>query len=307
MGVPGGGPDLREVERLLSLAVTLMRPHANGASPAPGDGRAPEDAPAGPCRPEGAGERAEVEIRCFGGFRIVVRGVAVDCGRVRPKARSLLRLLALRAGVPVHRDILLDTLWPDLPYESGVRNLQVTVSRLRTLLEPGERRGPAPLLARDEQCYGLGLGRDLTSDVREFDRRSAACLRPAGDTRTEWRGEALRAALDWYGGELLPEEGAGEWVVEERRRLRVRAARLSAALAVWELRQGRAHAAALAAERSLALDPYLDEAWHTLVAAWDAAGAPAAAENSRRAYARTLDALGVSRPVPHGRPLPHTG
>jgi len=250
----------------------------------------PRPGPGGALRPD----PAAVEIRCLGGFRIAVRGVAVDCGAVRPKARSLLRLLALRAGTPVHRDALLDALWPDLPHESGVRNLQVTVSRLRALLEPGTGRGSATLLVRDEHSYGLALGRRLTSDVREFDRWSAACLRPAHRWGTERRAAGLRAALHWYGGDLLPEEGSAEWVAEERRRLRGQAARLCAALAGCELELGRADASAAVAEHALALDPYLDGAWRTLIAARERVGDPAAAENSRRAYARTLRALGVA-------------
>ncbi|WP_049575504.1 AfsR/SARP family transcriptional regulator [Streptomyces sp. SBT349] len=292
MGVPAER-DLQKVERLLSQAVTLLQPHLAGASPSRRGRAAEEEVPARPSPPDAADGRAEVEIRCFGGFRIAVRGVAVNCEAARPKVRSLLRLLALRAGTPVHRDVLLDALWPDLTYESGVRNLQVTVSRLRTLLEPGARPGSATLLTRDEQSYGLALGSGLTSDVREFDRLSAACLLSAGGMGAEQAIVALRAALGWYGGDLLPEAGASEWVVGERRRLQARAARLHAALAGRELELGRAGASAAAAEQALALDPYLDEAWRTLVAAQEAAGAPAAAAKCRRAYARTLRALGV--------------
>ncbi len=303
-GVPDEEPGLQEVEELLSTAVTLLRPYLDGAARPSPDGGTTGDAPEA-WRPGEVGDRAAVEIRCFGGFRVTVGGVAVNCGAVRPKARSLLRLLALRAGAPVHRDVLLDALWPDLGHEAGVRNLQVTVSRLRTLLEPGVRRGAATLLTRDEHSYGLALGWRCTSDVREFDRRSAACLRPESGEDPERRIARLRAALRWYGGELLPEEGAAEWVVGERRRLRGRAARLYATLAGGELGLGRADAAASAAEQALTLDAYLDEAWRILVAARERLGDPAAAERSRRAYARMLRSLGVTpgpdAAIPAGR------
>ncbi|MEE1940298.1 BTAD domain-containing putative transcriptional regulator [Streptomyces sp. TRM 70361] len=233
-----------------------------------------------------------MEIHCLGGLRVTVRGVPVDCGAVRPKVRSLLRLLALRAGTFVHRDTLLAALWPDLDHEAGVRNLQVTVSRLRSLLDAGAARGAATLLPRNEHSYGLAVGREFVSDVREFDRLTD-CLRASDEGRVEERIAGLRAALRWYGGELLPEEGASEWVVWERRRLREQAARLWATLAEYELRRVRVCASATAAERALVLDPYLDAAWRTLVAARERVGDAAAAEHTRRAYGRTLRSLGV--------------
>ena len=53
----------------------------------------------------------------------------------RVKVRALLATFALR-GHPVHRDQLLDLLWPDLDYEAALRNLNTTVYNLRRSLEP---------------------------------------------------------------------------------------------------------------------------------------------------------------------------
>ncbi|WP_344447552.1 AfsR/SARP family transcriptional regulator, partial [Kitasatospora nipponensis] len=176
--------------------------------------------------------RPLVEVRCLGGFRLTVGGVEVDCSTTRPKALSLLKLLAVHSGTPVHREVLLQALWPDLPWESGIRNLQVTVSRLRLLLGPG-------VLSRSGASYGLALEGRLVSDVREFEQAAAVGAGAAAATRGTARGagdrhatggtggaaalEGLRAARDWYTGDLLPEDGPAEWVVEERARLRARA------------------------------------------------------------------------------------
>ncbi|MEE1927539.1 BTAD domain-containing putative transcriptional regulator [Streptomyces sp. TRM 70351] len=306
--MPEGGHGLPEVEKLLARAAVLLRPYVTETTDPPPEHLPPPGAlPPASLSPGAAAAPAVpvVQIRCFGGLRVAVRGTPVNCGTVRPKVRSLLRVLALHAGTPVHRDVLLDALWPDLPHESGVRNLQVTVSRLRVLLEPGTRRGGATLLTRDEHSYGLALGRWFTSDVREFDRHAASCPQPGREAGgdPERQAVALRAALRWYGGDLLPEEGAADWVVEARGRLRGRAARLYSALAGCELRLGRAHASWTAAEQALALDPYLDEAWRTLVAARERGGDAAGAANSRRAYARTLRSLGVP-PEPAGTGAP---
>lgn len=64
---------------------------------------------------------------------------------------------------------------------------------------------------------------------------------------------AFETALDSYGGDLLPEEGAAEWVVTERDHYRVRAADAAHALA-GPLATDDAVGAALACERGLAID-----------------------------------------------------
>src|SRR3989442_6470844 len=58
-----------------------------------------------------------------------------------PRVRAVLRLLAVHAGNPVHREVLQMAFWPDADAETGARNLHVAVSSLRSWLEPGVARG----------------------------------------------------------------------------------------------------------------------------------------------------------------------
>ena len=62
-------------------------------------------------------------------------GMASGPSWQRVKVRALLATLAVR-GHPVHRDQLLDQLWPDLDYGAALRNLNTTVYNLRRSLEP---------------------------------------------------------------------------------------------------------------------------------------------------------------------------
>jgi DNA-binding SARP family transcriptional activator len=56
-----------------------------------------------------------VRISLLGGFDVHVDGLAVPAGVWRlSKARSLLKLLALAEGHSMHRDAVLEALWPDL-------------------------------------------------------------------------------------------------------------------------------------------------------------------------------------------------
>ena len=242
-----------------------------------------------------------LRLWCLGGFRIEIDGAEVDCGVARPKTRSLLRLLALHAGSRVHREVLLDSLWPDLSPAAGLRNLHVTLCRLRRLLEPGAGRGNSTLLTRDGEAYGLAVANSFpgalghvgfVNDVREFDRLAVASLRSR--ETVEMYVDTLREAHGWYGGDLLPEEGPAEWVAGERDRLRAQAARVCAALAEAELRLGRPDSSVAAAELGLRLDAFQDHAWRVLVAARQQTGDPAAAEQTRRRYDRMLRSLSLA-------------
>jgi DNA-binding SARP family transcriptional activator len=238
-----------------------------------------------------------VRIRCFGGFEIAVNGRPLDLSQVRPRARSALRLLAMRAGRFVHREVLIEALWSDLAPAAATRNLQVTISALRGLLEPESGRGKAQMLVRSGDAYGIVLppGSDadtaaFTDAVQRWQQR-----RRSGSFASEV--DALRAALAAYGGEVLPEEGPAEWAVEARDHFRQLATRVARELAVAELTRGRVAESIRAAEQCIALDPHDDEAWQVLLRGYARSDTPAKAVEARRRYAEMLARLGV----PSGR------
>src|SRR2546426_11415750 len=86
-----------------------------------------------------------LSIRCFGGFSIAIKGRPGDLTTIKPRARAVLRLLAVHAGNPVHREVLQTAFRPDADADTGARNLHVAVSSLRSWLEPGVGRGGASL------------------------------------------------------------------------------------------------------------------------------------------------------------------
>ncbi|MER7755104.1 BTAD domain-containing putative transcriptional regulator [Kitasatospora sp. NPDC097643] len=239
------------------------------------------------------GRAGRVELRCFGGFELALGGRTLDWRLVRPRARALLRLLAIHPGRPVHRELLMEALWPHLPPDTAARSLQVAVSALRTFLEPGAGRGEARLLLRTGEAYLFRVPAPGGGDLQRFESALAEALRARAAGRRDAAAHALRTALDAYTGELLPEDGPAEWVVGRREHYRSEAAGAALTLAGIELARGRPHAAAGAGARSVEIDPFREEAWRTLITAQERCGDPAAAERSRLGRARMLLSLGL--------------
>ncbi|GIF07185.1 AfsR/SARP family transcriptional regulator [Actinoplanes siamensis] len=226
---------------------------------------------------------------CFGGFRVEDDGRELDLGAIRPRSRTLLRYLAAAAG-PVHREQIIDALWPETAGTTAVNSLHVAVSTLRTFLEPGVARGASRYIVRNGPTYRLVTS--SASDVEEF----GAAYRAGRHAMPADRATAIRsfqAALRCYTGDLLPEDGPADWVVAERERYRAQAADAAAMLAELELEGERPMAAVRAARQALDLDDHHDAGWRLLIAAQVRVGDPAAAERTRRQYQRVLHTLGV--------------
>ena len=234
-----------------------------------------------------------MEVRCFGGFSLVVRGAAINLSAAKPRARRALRCLALHAGRPVHREILIEALWPGGDNLRATRHLHVLISTLRHILEPGIGRGESTLIVRDGEAYRLNLPDDAWADVVEFDRRLAEGRSARGFGDVERAVESFQRVMDLYVGDLLPEDGPAEWVLDERDLRRTEVCEAAYGLAELLLARGEALSAAVVCERGIHVDRYEDTIWRTCASAYEAAGDAAAAERTRRKYEAVLAELGL--------------
>jgi DNA-binding SARP family transcriptional activator len=236
-----------------------------------------------------------VEIRCFGAFAMAVWGRPVDLAALKPRPRAVLRLLAVNAGRPVHREVIQEALWQDVEPDAGARSLHVALSALRRELEPPPGNGGHEILVREGDAYRLAIPEGSRVDVLVFDE----ALQRARSARGRDDGAAVaayRAAIAGYAGDLLPEDGPADWIVA--RRDRARADYVEAALGLAELVVAEQPAeAAAVCTAALGIDAYHDPLWRLLVEARERAGDWAAAASARASYTRMLADLGV----PEGR------
>jgi DNA-binding SARP family transcriptional activator len=234
-----------------------------------------------------------LSVRLLGGFGLELEGRPVDLSSVRPRARALLRLLALYAGAPVHHETIEAAMWPEAGAEAASRNLHVAIAGLRRVLEPTAGRGSFQLLRRDGDAYRLALPDAAEVDLIRFERALAAGrqARERGDSSGALL--AFQEALDTYAGELLPEDGPAEWVSDRRELARLGAVEAAQQLAQLHLDRGDVEAAAQTASAGLRIERYHDPLWRLLIRSRDEAGDQGAASRARAGYDRMLAELGV--------------
>jgi DNA-binding SARP family transcriptional activator len=161
----------------------------------------------GPTEPE------TVRVHVLGGFRVSVgsRISERDSWRLR-KAASLLKLLALAPGHRLHRERVMDLLWPDLDARSATNNLHRVLHFARRTLDPAPPIASRYLELQGEQLVLCPDGQ-LWVDIEAFEEAAKAARR-SGEPA------AYRAAIELYAGELLPEDRYEEWTQDRREGLR---------------------------------------------------------------------------------------
>ena len=167
----------------------------------------------------------EILITLFGPLTVRVAGEVVDLRG--PQPRAVLARLAVAAGEVVSADRIIDDIWATDPPPKALGGLQVHISNLRRLLEPGRaKRTPARVLVSSPPGYALRLPVDAV-DAWRFQ----ALVRDAATSDVpQSRAESLRAALDCWSGAVLPEFCDTDWAATEAARLaRIRAAAALAA------------------------------------------------------------------------------
>ena len=223
---------------------------------------------------------------CFGTFSLSVVGRPLALSGLRPRARSTLRLLALHAGQPVHREVLLASLWPEADATSASRSLLTTLSSLRTALRDS---GVDGALQREGSAYLLSAQAVITDLT--LAHRALARARRCRDTAPEDADAAYVHALDLYAGEVLAEEGPAEWVSGPREQWRARMSTAAHELAELRYRRGQLTEAVAAARRGLTLDRWSDPLWRVLIAALRAGEDDISARRAENDYAALLSDL----------------
>ncbi len=158
----------------------------------------------------------------LGRFELLVDGVRIDDrrwgGRRGP---AVVKLLALAPGHHLHREQLMDALWPTLPLDRAAPRVHKAVHLARGAM--GHRES----LVVSAERVSLWPSADLVVDVERFEEMALAARSSASPA-------AIAAAIGAYGGELLPDDLYEAWAAGSRDRLRLRYAELLRQAERWD-------------------------------------------------------------------------
>jgi YVTN family beta-propeller protein len=214
-----------------------------------------------------------VRLKVFLAGPVAVEGGGVVLGEQRfpgRQGRLLFAYLVAEQGRPVPRDELAEALWGESPPATWEKALSVLVSKLRGLLVECGLDG-ASVLTSAFGCYRLSLPEGTWIDViaAANDVREAEAALAAGDLDNA-KALAARTASSARPAFLPGEDGA--WVDAKRRELADLLRRALVCLAEASLQLGDDVEAARWAEETIALDPYRESGYRSLMEAHAAAG-----------------------------------
>jgi DNA-binding SARP family transcriptional activator len=245
--------------------------------------------------------RPPLLVRVLGGFAVERDGTPVPAADWQSrKARDLLKVFIARRGRPVTRDALIDLLWPDEdPAKAGSR-LSVTLSTLRSVLDPDKRFDAEHFVANDRSAAWLRLDH-VSVDVEAFLADASAGLEALAAGRHELAGGLLSKAEAAYAGDFLEEDPYEDWAVVLREEARAAYVAVAMALAERAVGAGDHDGAARYLLRVLSRDPYDERAHLQLVGALSAAGRHGEARRMYRAYSGRMAEIDVE-PAPFPDP-----
>jgi DNA-binding SARP family transcriptional activator len=158
-------------------------------------------------------ENAAIRIETFGELVIRIGDRTIYDGKwPGARTKNLLKALIVCGGTSVSSDFLVDTLWPEADGDMAMRNLKVTLSRLRRV---GCRKGEEPLPWIKVRARHVSLVNSLcVVDSIRFRRKLGAAL------KEEKNIDLLLQALDLYKDDFLGHERNEAWIIRHRELLR---------------------------------------------------------------------------------------
>jgi DNA-binding SARP family transcriptional activator len=274
----GIGGDLLLVLLATAVAAVLLQPAREAAQATArrlvfGIGRSDDEADA----------PGLVAIRTLGMFRVERDGEPIGRREWQSKkARQLLKMLIARRGWPVHREELIEHLWPDETGKNLGNRLAVAVSTVRSVLDPEKSHPADHYVVGDEDTLRLDL-RHVDVDVEWFLATARRALRDGGSATPE--------ALATYRGDFLPEDLYEDWANPLREEARA---------AYLALLKSRAECAATVEEtvsahlRVLENDPWDETSHQALIKALADAGRHGEARRAARRYRSRMAEIGVT-------------
>lgn len=249
-------------------------------------------------RPATVASPLTLEVRILGGFQIAVDGQVLErpAWRLR-KAENLVKLLAATPGHRLHREQILEALWPEADLHGASTAFYQALHFARRALEPDlADRHSSAFLHLEHNLLELRAPGRLWVDADGFEEAAAAA-------RATVDPEAYRRAVGLYAGDLLPDDLYEDSVATRRQHLRHTCLDLLAGLAQRLQSNDDINGAIAVLQRALQVEPASEEIHVSLVRVYALAGMRERALLQYRRLSEILEREVGARPDPATRQL----
>lgn len=200
-----------------------------------------------------------LDVLCLGAFAVSRGGQPISAGAfTRSKALQLLKLLVMKAGSPVHRDVLIEHMWPEAPPHLGANRLYGVVHDLRAAIECRRPGREWQYIRNRDDFYYLNMSAPIEIDVIRF-RSLIAQAAAAGPDDCDLAIACLERAIALYRGDLFDDDLAGTWCEAEREELKASFVKALDRLAQLYLDRSRTADALDCLRRAACAQPFRDD------------------------------------------------
>jgi DNA-binding SARP family transcriptional activator len=151
-----------------------------------------------------------LRVSLLGGFQVDRADLVTPITQwQRRSAKTLTKLLATAPGHALHREQVLELLWPGSSVDSALNSFGKALHAARRALQPG-------LLPRERSPYLLMVDSMVALDAEHVLVDADHFERLARDALRRRELGALESALVAYRGDLLPEDRYADWCAQRR-------------------------------------------------------------------------------------------
>jgi DNA-binding SARP family transcriptional activator/tetratricopeptide (TPR) repeat protein len=234
-----------------------------------------------------------VMVSVLGGFAVLEDGLPVPTSSWQSKvARDLFKMLAINRGRPIHREVLIERLWPGEFGEKASNRLSVALSAVRNATDPGRTHPADHVVIADRDSVSLNVA-NVAVDVDQFlaeGTRGHTLLRQGSRAQ----GLALlRVAETRYSGDVLEEQPYADWALPLREEALAMYLSVGGVLAEADAASGDHESAARRYLRMIERDPYSENAYLGAVASLRAAGHHGSAQRLYATYVAKMADMGI--------------
>jgi DNA-binding SARP family transcriptional activator len=157
----------------------------------------------------------DLQIYLLGTFRLMVKGAVVpNAAWEKRKARLLVQILALQPIRELHREELIEKLFPEVDEKTANARFYRVLYAARHALEPKRASyTSSKFLINDGQQIKI-TANGLWIDAEEFEQKARDGLKSNSS-------KLLESAAQLYNGDLLADEPFEEWITYRREQLRM--------------------------------------------------------------------------------------